>query len=167
VAEEKLTIVLEPSRQVFRSRRLPLVQSNRYYLKKPIVYAMNCQILMPFLLIGVDTRSLCTVTCKWTFASHNVNSSASGFNNAQPGWSKEYFESIGLQELLQDGCIKIGSSVGKMGAPLGAGLTNQAALDLGLKEGIPVGVGIIDAHAGGIGTHQKIFCRQLVSYLLL
>jgi FGGY-family pentulose kinase len=38
-----------------------------------------------------------------------------------------------------------------MGEALGAGLTNEAAGDLDLLPGTPVGISIIDAHAGGIG----------------
>jgi len=39
-----------------------------------------------------------------------------------------------------------------MGHPLGSGLTTEAAKQLGLPEKTPVSIGIIDAHAGGIGT---------------
>jgi FGGY-family pentulose kinase len=38
-----------------------------------------------------------------------------------------------------------------MGQPLGSGLTGRAAHGLGLAAGTPVGVAIIDAHAGGLG----------------
>jgi D-ribulokinase len=38
------------------------------------------------------------------------------------------------------------------GAPLGAGLTEEAAGALGLLAGTPVGASLIDAHAGGIGA---------------
>ena len=37
------------------------------------------------------------------------------------------------------------------GDPVGAGLSSEAAKDLGLCVGTAVGTGIIDAHAGGLG----------------
>ena len=35
---------------------------------------------------------------------------------------------------------------------LASGLTAAAATELGLQQGTPVAAGMIDAHAGGIGT---------------
>ncbi|MEZ4220322.1 MAG: FGGY-family carbohydrate kinase [Polyangiaceae bacterium] len=88
---------------------------------------------------GVDVRSLCTTVCKWTYLGQDGGH-----------WSKEYFEQIGLQDLANEHFARIGQRVRPMGERVG-GLTEQAARELGLAPGTPVGVGIIDAHAGGIG----------------
>ncbi|MET0385866.1 MAG: FGGY-family carbohydrate kinase [Polyangiales bacterium] len=88
---------------------------------------------------GEDTRSLCTTTCKWTYLAHE-----------EPGWDDSYFRAIGLGDLCEDGHARIGSRVRPMGERVG-GLTSLAAAELGLAPGTPVGVSIIDAHAGGLG----------------
>jgi len=89
---------------------------------------------------GSATRSSCTLTCKWTYLAHERR------------WNRQYFERIGLGDLLADDGEKIGSKVVEPGTALGAGLTPEAALALGLLPGTPVGAGLIDAHAGGVGT---------------
>ena len=91
---------------------------------------------------GVDTRSLCTTTCKWTFMAHEQEGGG--------GWDPDYFRQVGLGELAREGFSRIGTKVRPMGECVG-GLTAQAAAELGLAEGTPVGVSIIDAHAGGLG----------------
>jgi FGGY-family pentulose kinase len=91
---------------------------------------------------GIDTRSLCTTTCKWTYLAHEAADGG--------GWDAEYFRTIGLRELADEEFARIGTSVRPMGEPIG-GLRERAATELGLVEGIPVGVSIIDAHAGGLG----------------
>jgi FGGY-family pentulose kinase len=85
-------------------------------------------------------RSLCTTVCKWTYLGHEDH-----------GWNHEYFESIGIDELLDDDYQKIGSTISPPGKALDSGLSEDAAKDFGLPAGIPVGVSMIDAHAGGIG----------------
>jgi FGGY-family pentulose kinase len=87
---------------------------------------------------GVDTRSLCTTVCKWTYLGHESR------------WDAAYFEAIGLGDLAREGFRRIGTEVRPMGERLG-GLTARAASELGLAAGTPVGVSIIDAHAGGLG----------------
>jgi D-ribulokinase len=58
-----------------------------------------------------------------------------------------------LEDLALDKYEKIGAKrIAEMGSPLGKGLTKDSAQDLGLEEFTPVGVGIIDAHAGGLGV---------------
>ena len=89
---------------------------------------------------GKTTRSMCTLTCKWTYLAHERR------------WSGNYFKRIGLCELLADDCAKIGSAIVEPGTALGAGLSAQGAAALGLLPGTPVGASLIDAHAGGIGT---------------
>jgi FGGY-family pentulose kinase len=92
---------------------------------------------------GIDTRSLCTTTCKWTFLAHEQI-------NRGSGWDESYFRTIGLSDLADEGFARIGTRVRPMGERIG-GLTARAAEELGLAEGTAVGVSIIDAHAGGLG----------------
>jgi len=88
---------------------------------------------------GDDTRSMCSTVCKWTYLGHEQK------------WDGEYFEQIGLGDLVRETFERIGSRVRPLGESVGTGLTKEAAEELGLPAGIPVGVSIIDAHAGGIG----------------
>jgi len=89
---------------------------------------------------GSLSRSVCTVTCKWTYLAHEGR------------WDADYFRAIGLEDLAGDGFKRIGTEIVAPGAALGTGLSSQAAADLGLLVGTPVGAALIDAHAGGIGT---------------
>jgi D-ribulokinase len=89
---------------------------------------------------GDLSRSTCTVTCKWTYLAHERR------------WDESYFRSVGLGVLADEGFARIGQSVVDAGTPLGNGLTAEAAAELGLRSGTPVATGVIDAHAGGIGT---------------
>ncbi|MFK7844607.1 MAG: FGGY-family carbohydrate kinase [Rhodothermales bacterium] len=85
-------------------------------------------------------RSVCTVSCKWTYMAH------------EQSWDKSYFDEIGLSELSDNNFERIGSKIVDAGTSLGDGLTKVAAKELGLLKGIPVAAGLIDAHAGGVGT---------------
>lgn len=89
---------------------------------------------------GDIARSMCTVTCKWTYLAHEKR------------WDPSYFHAIGLGILADEEFARIGQRVVEPGTPLGNGLTERAAADLGLVAGTPVAAGMIDAHAGGIGT---------------
>jgi FGGY-family pentulose kinase len=104
---------------------------------------------------GDDTRSLCSTVCKWTYLGQK------GANGE--GWDASYFKQIGLGDLAADGFTRIGTRVRPMGEPIGHGLTKAAAKELGLQEGTPVGVSIIDAHAGGLGMLGAIFKGQKAS----
>jgi D-ribulokinase len=89
---------------------------------------------------GSLARSSCTLTCKWTYLAHENR------------WDPTYFHAIGLGLLADEGFARIGTEVCEPGTALGRGLTAKAAADLGLVPGTPVAAGLIDAHAGGVGT---------------
>ncbi|MEX3844252.1 FGGY-family carbohydrate kinase [Paraburkholderia sp. BR10882] len=89
---------------------------------------------------GDLSRSTCTVTCKWTYLAHEQR------------WDESYFRNVGLGVLADEGFARIGRTIVEPGTPLGSGLTPEAAAQLGLRAGTAVATGVIDAHAGGIGT---------------
>ncbi|CAB1326465.1 unnamed protein product [Coregonus sp. 'balchen'] len=84
-------------------------------------------------------RSLCTLVCKWTYCPTEK-------------WDTSFWTAIGLEDLLENNHSKIGSVTCCPGSPVGEGLTQEAAAELGLDMGTPVGASLIDAHAGGLGV---------------
>lgn len=99
---------------------------------------------LTFRATGSTERSLCSLSCKWTFDKNAEGDS---------GWNANFFEAIGLGDLSENGFASIGRSdgVAPMGSPVGTGLSEASAKAMGLCVGTPVGVSMIDAHAGGIG----------------
>ena len=95
---------------------------------------------LDFRATGSLTRSLCTVACKFGYLAHESR------------WPGEFFDSVGLGALSTDGFVRLGAEIAPPGAPLGRGLTKEAAAAMGLNPGTPVGAGLIDAHAGALGT---------------
>jgi FGGY-family pentulose kinase len=89
---------------------------------------------------GNDMRSLCTTVCKWTYLGHE---------GASGTYRSDFFEAIGIPDLFDNNRVPL--TAYPMGTKAG-GLTKNAAKDLGLIHGTSVGVGIVDAHAGGIGS---------------
>ncbi|KAK8351039.1 hypothetical protein V6Z12_A05G006300 [Gossypium hirsutum] len=106
-----------------------------------------------------DTRSLCTTVCKWTYLGHahmqHINEKDSRDMEAC-GWDDDFWEEIGLGDLVEGHHAKIGRSVAFPGHALGSGLTPTAAKELGLVAGTPVGTSLIDAHAGGVGVMESL-----------
>jgi FGGY-family pentulose kinase len=96
-----------------------------------------------------DARSLCTVVCKWTYLGHE---------GERGMWDKGFFEQIDLADLFTSNEVGNAGNASRAGERFEApgaragGLTPAAANELGLLAGTTVGVGIIDAHAGGIGS---------------
>ncbi|XP_017071541.1 FGGY carbohydrate kinase domain-containing protein [Drosophila eugracilis] len=88
---------------------------------------------------GVDTRSLCSVVCKWNYDAANES------------WNEEFLKQADLEELTRNNFEKLGSDVQPPGRKVGKGLTTKAAGELGLSAGIVVSTSLIDAHAGALG----------------
>ena len=86
---------------------------------------------------GSTARSQCTLTCKWTWVGH------------LGGWQRDFLETVGLGDMLIRGGLPDRAS--PIGGDLGP-LTTAAAAALGLTTRCRVGVGLIDAHAGALGT---------------
>jgi FGGY-family pentulose kinase len=86
---------------------------------------------------GTVAVSACTVTCKWTYLNHE-----------EPGWQADLLARVGLGDLAAK--ARLPARAAAIGAVAGR-LTPAAASELGLTPGCVVGVGLIDAHAGGLG----------------
>lgn len=60
---------------------------------------------------GDDTRSLCTTVCKWTYLghAHMQQMNEKGFRDMEAcGWDDEFWEEIGLGDLIDGHHAKIG-----------------------------------------------------------
>lgn len=86
---------------------------------------------------GRDVRSLCTNVCKWAYLGH------------EDRWDKGFYAAIGLED-VPDGRRVTEGNIRPLGERIGP-LTPEAATHLGLTTDCQVAVGIIDAHAGGLG----------------
>jgi hypothetical protein len=89
-------------------------------------------------------RSNCSLVCKTSFVPLSVEGSK--------GWNPEFLSKIGLEDLVSEKFKRIGGTPGEEGSmvltaglPVGQGLSEKAAEDLGLVQGTPVGSGVIDA----------------------
>lgn len=87
---------------------------------------------------GSTARSECTLTCKWTYLAHE-----------SPGWQRDFLDLVGVEDLVERGGLPMEAS--PIGQALGQ-LTPEAAGLLGLTTRCRVGVGLIDAHAGALGS---------------
>ncbi|KAI5457985.1 hypothetical protein BGZ63DRAFT_427283 [Mariannaea sp. PMI_226] len=102
------------------------------------------------LATGNETRSYCSVVCKQGYVPVGVDGTVKG-------WQEDFYNQIGLEDLVKDDFKRMGGVngvngiYGSAGEPVGT-LSRQAAHQLGLPMGIPVGSGVIDAYAGWIGT---------------
>lgn len=107
---------------------------------------------------GDDTRSLCSLCCKWNYDGFNLT------------WSRDFFEKLDLGDLCANDFEMLGKQVTTPGAAVGEGLNEQAARELGLKIGTPVAGSMIDAHAGALcllGCHADGIDENISSKMAL
>lgn len=126
----KISPEMEPPKLLWLKENLPATWKNAAKF-------FDLADFMTYRSTGIDIRSLCTTVCKWTYDGEKLQ------------WDRSFFQKLGLGELLTKN--KIGTSVWPMGNFIGR-LTTQSADELGLTTQTKVAVGIIDAHAGGIGV---------------
>lgn len=100
---------------------------------------------------GSKARSNCSLVCKCSYVPPGVDGSTLG-------WQPDFFKQIGLGEMVDNSFEQLGGVPGKggivltAGQPVGEGLSEEAAQQLGLAMGTAVGSGLIDAYAGWVGT---------------
>lgn len=94
----------------------------------------ECVDWLTFRLTGRWTASLNNVTCKWNYAT------------PEGGWPERLLNRLGLSDLLE----KWPKEVLAIAEPAGE-LTEKAAKEVGLRAGIPVAEGGIDAYTGMLG----------------
>ncbi|MEM8852083.1 MAG: FGGY-family carbohydrate kinase [Pseudomonadota bacterium] len=87
---------------------------------------------------GRTERSACTLTCKWTYLA-----------DSHPHWDTGYLDAMGLEDLLERASLP--EAALSIGAPIGP-VTEAAAAALGLTTECIVAAGLVDAHAGALGT---------------
>jgi|EP00945_MAST-04E_sp_MAST-4E-sp1_P004836 FGGY-family pentulose kinase len=89
---------------------------------------------------GVDQRSTCTLTCKWTYIS------------CENRWSTELFKKLGVEELLTEHKIvsKDYPKIGKVGGKV-SNVNNETMKQTNISTNATVAAGMIDAHTGAVG----------------
>lgn len=137
--------------------KLLWLKKNLHESYEKIHYAFDLPDFLTYKATGNDSRSACSLTCKWNYDA------------IKGQFPTDYFESIGLNELCENNFAKIGRDI-KFPGDFVAGLSDEAAKEMNLLPGTPVGTSMIDAHAGAtglIGTSAKLIDDDLTSKLVL
>lgn len=127
--------VMSPEMQapklMWLKRRLPATWANAGHF-------FDLADFLTFRASGSKARSLCTLTCKWTYLAHE-----------KEGWQQDFFEKMGIADLLERGGLPRRAT--PAGFDLGP-LTAESAAALGLTTGCRVAAGVVDAYAGALGV---------------
>lgn len=127
--------VMSPEMQM---PKLMWLKRHRPELYAQIGYAGDLGDWLGFKCTGSVERSVCMLTCKWTFDPRH------GY-----GWDQDFLDQIGMQDVLER--ARLPHQARPVGVTLGQ-LTEAAAADLGVTTGCTFAVGMIDAYAGALGT---------------
>lgn len=119
--------------------KLLWLKENRPAIFGQAAYFFDLADYLTWRATGSTARSSCTVTCKWTYLAHEQR------------WDEGFFRQVGLGELADEHFIRVGTEIVSPGTHIG-GLSSETAAEMGLQVNTPVAAGLIDAHAGGIGT---------------
>ncbi len=125
----KISPEMEPPKLLWLKRHLPQTWARAGKF-------LDLADFLTYRAAGRDVRSLCTNVCKWAYLGHEGR------------WDKDFYAAVGMDD-LPDG-RRVTDTVRPLGERIGP-LTEDAAAHLGLTTNCIVGVGIIDAHAGGLG----------------
>mmetsp|Transcript_27076 Transcript_27076/g.80035 ORF Transcript_27076/g.80035 Transcript_27076/m.80035 type:complete len:715 (-) Transcript_27076:54-2198(-) len=97
-------------------------------------------------LTGKVVASSCNAACRWHWDGEECLKGATD-KKPHPGRPLSLYRKLGMPELSE----KLPQKCLPMGAPIGEGLTEEAASHLGLPRGLPVAQGGPDAFVGMIG----------------
>lgn len=131
----KVSLEMETPKLLWLKKNLPTTW-------KHMGYAFDLPDYLTWKATGSNSRSLCSVVCKWNYEV---------CSDGKLSWNENFLNQIQLDDLIEKDFEKIGKLVLPPGYTCGNGLTEESAADLGLLPGTPVGTSIIDAHAGGLG----------------
>lgn len=132
----KISPEMEPPKLLWLKKNIPQMWEN-------VGYFFDLPDFLTWKATDSLTRSLCSAVCKWTYQAGTEDFK---------GWQDDFWMSIGLDDLVGEHYVKIGTEVIAPGEPCGDGLSHSAAREMGLLPGTPVSSSIIDAHAGGLGV---------------
>ena len=127
--------VMSPEMQM---PKLMWLKRHRPELYAKIGYAGDLGDWLGFKCTGSLERSVCMLSCKWTFDPRPGH-----------GWDHDFLKQVDMQDVLErarlpDRALPVGVALGQ--------LTEEAANDLGLTTRCTFAVGMIDAYAGALGT---------------
>lgn len=101
--------------------------------------AMDLVDFLAWRATGTEIRSESALSAKWTYLPHRPGSE----------WADDFLNAVGLDDLRRRAALP---EQGHPPGTLAGTLTRVAAAELGLRAGIPVATGAVDAYAGALGA---------------